>query len=207
MPPSPALHGPDLAKLLGLRLCHDLGGLAGTVGNALDMLDSAGAEAAALAADAADGLRRRLLLWRALLGGQGGATLAAVLDLLDGQVAGGRARADAAAADPAMPVAAGMVPVLLSAMLVAGEALPRGGVVRIAADGAQGFAILPEGPRIAWSPALVRIVAGGALLDEPTARDALPLWLGAVAAAARVRLALALAPGGGTGPLMLTQPS
>lgn len=207
MPPSPPFQGPDLAKLLGLRLCHDLGGLAGTVGNALDMLDSIGPEASALASDAATGLRRRLLLWRAMLGGQEGATLGTLLDLLEGQLAGGRATADATAADPAMPVAPGIVPVLLSAMMVAGEALPRGGVVRLAADGRQGFAILPEGPRIAWSPTLVRIIGGGALLGEPTAREVLPLWLGAMAAAERVQLGMALAPGGGTGPLMLTLPA
>ena len=51
-----------LTRLIGLRLCHDLGGLAGTIGNALEMLGDAGAEASDLAQDAADMLRRRLLL-------------------------------------------------------------------------------------------------------------------------------------------------
>jgi histidine phosphotransferase ChpT len=187
-----------------LRLCHDLGGTAGTIGNALEMMDDAGGEAAALAVEAAAVLRRRLLLWRAILGGQGEATLGTLLALLDGQLAGGRARADAAALDPGTMVAEPMVPVLLAAMVVGGEALPRGGVVRLAGDPAREMAVLPDGPRAAWPAPLIRAVAGGEPLDEPTGRDVMALWLAASAAAAGARLGLALAPGGAAGPLLVT---
>ena len=196
----------NLVRLVGLRLCHDLGGVAGTIGNALEMLDSAGAEAAALAQDAAAVLRRRLLLWRALLGGQGEAPVATLLGLVEGQLAGGRASAEAPRIDGAALVPDAMVPVILAALVLGGEALPRGGVVRLAGDPRHELAVLPDGPRAAWPAALLRVVAGAAPAGEVAGRDVMALWLSMVAAAAGVRLGLALPPGGGVGPLVLTLP-
>jgi histidine phosphotransferase ChpT len=195
-----------LTRLVGLRLCHDLGGVVGTIGNALDMMDGPGSEAATLAQDAAEVLRRRLVLWRALLGGQGETTLGAALALLEGQLSGGRARADAAALDPALPVAEAVVPVVLAAMLLGGESLPRGGQVRLGGDGRREFAIWPDGQRAAWPPTLLRALAGGPLPEDPIGRDVLVVWLCAVAAAAGVRLTLALPPGESAGPLLLALP-
>ncbi len=206
MPAEPTPPATNLARLVGLRLCHDLGGVAGTVGNALEMVDTAGPEAVALAVEAATAMRRRLLLWRALLGGQGEATLGTLLALVEGQLAGGRAQADAAALDPGAPVSEPMVPVLLTALVLGGEALPRGGIVRLAGDPFRDMVVLPEGPRAAWPPPLLRVVAGGEPLGEPAGRDVMSLWLQVVAAAAGVRLGLALPPGAGAGPLMLTLP-
>ncbi len=195
---------PQLARLVGLRLCHDLGGVVGTVGNALEMMDAVGSEAGALALEAATILRRRLLLWRALLGGQGEATLGALLDLVDGQLAGGRATADAATLDAGMQVAEPMVPVVLTALVLGGEALPRGGVVRLAGDPARELVLLPEGPRAAWPAPLLRVIAGRRPAEEPAGRDVMALWLGAVAAPAGVRLSLAMGAGDSAGPLLLT---
>lgn len=206
MPSESPLSEFRLARLVGLRLCHDLGGVAGTVGNALELLGGAGGEAAEIALEAATVLRRRLLLWRALLGGQGEATLGTLLGLLDGQLAGGRATADAQGLDPGWMVSEEVVPVLLTAMLAGGEALPRGGTVRLAGDLAREVVVLPEGPRVVWSPALVRAVAGAPPAGEPTGREAIPLWLAAAAGPAGVRLGLALPPGEGAGPLVLTLP-
>lgn len=195
-----------LTRLVGLRLCHDLGGVVGTIGNALDMMEGAGSEAAALARDAAEVLRRRLVLWRALLGGQGEATLGATLALLEGQLAGGRARADASALDPSVPVAGEMVPVLLAAMLLGGDALPRGGQVRLGGDPQREFAIWPDGLRAAWPASLVRALAGGPLPEDPIGRDVMVVWLCTVAAAGGMRLTLALPPGETAGPLLLALP-
>ncbi|MBR0673024.1 histidine phosphotransferase family protein [Neoroseomonas soli] len=206
MPPESPLSEFRLARLVGLRLCHDLGGVAGTVGNALELLGGAGGEAAEIAIEAAAVLRRRLLLWRALLGGQGDATLGSLLDLLDGQVAGGRATTDAAGLDAGWLVPEDLVPVLLAAVLAAGEALLRGGVVRLAGEPEREIVVLPEGPRVAWSPALLRVVAGAPLATEPTGREVMPLWLGATATAAGVRLGLAMPAGEGVGPLVLGLP-
>lgn len=192
-----------LARLVGLRLCHDLGGVVGTIGNALDMMEGPGSEAATLAQDAAEVLRRRLVLWRALLGGQGETSLAACLALLEGQLAGGRARADAAALDPGLMLPEERVPVLLAALLVAGDSLPRGGQVRLGGDPRREFAIWPEGQRAAWPPSLLGALAGGPLPEEPIGRDVMVVWLVSVAAAARMRLSLALPPGEAAGPLLL----
>jgi histidine phosphotransferase ChpT len=204
MPSIPPLSDLRLARLVGLRLCHDISGVAGTVGNALELLDGAGGEAAELASDAAGVLRRRLLLWRALLGGQGECALGTVLGLAAGEIAGGRASADAATLDAGVLMAEEVVPVLLTAVLLGGEALPRGGVVRVLGDPQRELAIMPEGPRAAWPPALLRAVADAPLAGEPTGREVLSLWLAATAAAGSVRLSLAMAPGEGCGPLMLS---
>jgi hypothetical protein len=204
MPSVPPLSDLRLARLVGLRLCHDISGVSGTVGNALDLLDGAGEEAAVLARDAAEVLRRRLLLWRGLLGGQGESPLGTVLGLAAGEIAGGRAKADAGTLDAAALVAEEVVPVLLTALLLGGEALPRGGVVRLLGDPARELAILPEGQRAAWPPALLRAVAGAPLAGEPGGREVLSLWLAATAAAGGVRLSLAMPPAEGCAPLLLS---
>ncbi len=195
-----------LARQVGLRLCHDLGGVVGTIANALDMMEGVGGEAASLAQDAADVLRRRLILWRALLGGQGEATLGATLALLEGQLAGGRAVAETGGLDPTLVLPEDMVPAVLAAMLLGGESLPRGGRVCLAGDPARELAVWPDGQRAAWPPALVRALAGE-MPSDAMGRDVLVVWLCAVAGPAGVRLSLAMPAGGpAAGPLMLTMP-
>ncbi|MCA3390111.1 MAG: hypothetical protein INF65_15915 [Roseomonas sp.] len=196
-----------LTRLIGLRLCHDLGGLAGTIGNALEMLNDAGAEAADLAAEAADMLRRRLLLWRSVLGSGEARTLGAVLGLLKGQIAGGRAHLEIGDLPEETPLSETMVPLLLSGLLVAGEALPRGGVVRLSGDLQREIMVLPIGAAAAWSPVVVRHAAGAALPAEISSRDSLALWLCVSAGAAGVSLNLALPPGQAAAALIMTLPA
>ena len=196
-----------LTRLIGLRLCHDLGGLAGTIGNALEMLNDAGAEAADLAGEAADMLRRRLLLWRSVLGSGEARTLGAVLGLLKGQIAGGRAHLEIGDLPEETPLSETMVPLLLSGLLVAGEALPRGGIVRLAGDLQREIMILPKGTAAAWSPVLVRHAAGAALPAEISSRDALALWLCISAGAAGVTLSLALPPNEAAAALIMSLPN
>jgi histidine phosphotransferase ChpT len=196
-----------LTRLIGLRLCHDLGGLAGTIGNALEMLNDAGAEAADLAGEAADMLRRRLLLWRSVLGSGETRTLGAVLALLKGQIAGGRAHLEIGDLPEETALSETMVPLLLSGLLVAGEALPRGGVVRLSGDSQREIMILPIGAAAAWSPVLVRHAAGAALPAEISSRDALAMWLCVSAGAAGVSLSLALPPGQAAAALIMTLPA
>jgi len=196
-----------LTRLIGLRLCHDLGGLAGTIGNALEMLNDAGAEAADLAGEAADMLRRRLLLWRSVLGSGEARTLGAVLSLLKGQIAGGRAHLEIGDLPEETALSETMVPLLLSGLLVAGEALPRGGVVRLSGDLQREIMILPIGAAAAWSPVVVRHAAGAALPAEISSRDALAMWLCISAGAAGVTLSLALPPGQAAAALIMTMPA
>jgi histidine phosphotransferase ChpT len=196
-----------LTRLIGLRLCHDLGGLAGTIGNALEMLNDAGAEAADLAGEAADMLRRRLLLWRSVLGSGEARTLGAVLGLLKGQIAGGRAHLEIGDLPEETALSETMVPLLLSGLLVAGEALPRGGMVRLSGDLQREIMILPIGAAAAWSPVVVRHAAGAALPAEISSRDALAMWLCTSAGAAGVSLSLALPPGQAAAALIMTMPA
>ncbi|MFM7688747.1 MAG: histidine phosphotransferase family protein [Alphaproteobacteria bacterium] len=196
-----------LTRLIGLRLCHDLGGLAGTIGNALEMLNDAGAEAADLAGEAADMLRRRLLLWRSVLGSGEARTLGAVLSLLKGQIAGGRAHLEIGDLPEETALSETMVPLLLSGLLVAGEALPRGGVVRLSGDLQREIMILPIGAAAAWSPVVVRHAAGAALPAEISSRDALAMWLSISAGAAGITLSLALPPGQAAAALIMTMPA
>jgi histidine phosphotransferase ChpT len=193
----------SLARIVGLRLCHDLGGVVGTIGNALDMMPGVGGEAAILAQDAAEVLRRRLVLWRAMLGGQGEATLCDTIALLEGQLAGGRAEAEIGTLDPTQRLPEAVVPVVLAAMLMGGEALPRGGRVRLAGDPARQLAILPEGQRAAWPASLIRALAGEMPVD-PMGREVTVVWLCTVAATAGVRLSIAMPPGQEVGPLLLS---
>lgn len=195
-----------LTRLIGLRLCHDLGGLAGTIGNALEMLNDAGPEAADLAGEAADMLRRRLLLWRAVLGSGEARTLGAALGLLKGQIAGGRAHLELGDVAEDAPLSETMVPLLLSAILVAGEALPRGGLVRLAGDLRREVMILPIGTGANWNPVLLRHAAGAPLPAEISSRDALAFWLCVSAGAAGVRLSLALSPAEASSALVMTLP-
>ncbi|MCA3365115.1 MAG: hypothetical protein INF79_05800 [Roseomonas sp.] len=195
-----------LTRLIGLRLCHDLGGLAGTIGNALEMLNDAGAEAADLAGEAADMLRRRLLLWRAVLGSGEARTLGVALGLLKGQIAGGRAHLEIGEMPEGAPLSETLVPLLLTGLLVGGEALPRGGLVRLAGDLQREITILPIGVGANWSPVLLRHAAGAALPSDISSRDALALWLSVSASAAGVSLSLALPPGEAAPALMMTLP-
>jgi histidine phosphotransferase ChpT len=195
-----------LTRLIGLRLCHDLGGLAGTIGNALEMLNEAGAEAADLAGEAADMLRRRLLLWRAVLGSGEARTLGAVLGLLKGQIAGGRAHLEIGDLPEGAPLSETLVPLLLTGLLLGGEALPRGGLVRLAGDLQREISILPIGISANWNPVLLRHVAGAPLPSEISSRDALALWLWVSAAAAGVSLRLALSPNEAAPILIMTLP-
>jgi histidine phosphotransferase ChpT len=147
-----------LAQDLCARLCHDLVGPLGTVAGAVEMVGD-DPEAAELARDAAASLRGRLQLWRAAGGaGTGPMTPADIRTLLEGNLAGGRATADL---DP-LPAEAFPAPVaqlLLVGAMLGGEALPRGGVVRLLPrDG--GILIQPEGRVLAWPAALASALAG-----------------------------------------------
>jgi histidine phosphotransferase ChpT len=148
-----------LAQDLCARLCHDLVGPLGTMAGALELLEE-DAEAAALAREAAASLRARLQLWRAACGaGTGPMTAPEMAALLEGVLGGGRVTADVTALPPGEAFAPGAAQLLLVAALLAGEALPRGGVVRLApAQG--GVAIQPAGRVVAWPPAVEEALAG-----------------------------------------------
>jgi histidine phosphotransferase ChpT len=134
--------------------------------------------------------------------------LSELLALLDGQVAGGRARVELAAGAALRPdtvLAAPLAQLVLNAVLLGGEALPRGGTVVLAGDPAQTLAVCPEGPSAAWPPSVAAAIAAGGL--DPAmpveARSVRAPVLAALAAELRIPLTLALSGPEATGPAPL----
>jgi histidine phosphotransferase ChpT len=149
-----------LAQDLCARLCHDLVGPLGTVGGAMALLEEE-PEAAELAQEAAGVLRRRLEFWRAACGaGTGPLDLATIGTLVEGVLAGGRARLDSAALPPDRVLPAQVAQLLLVAAMLAAEGLPRGGVVRLAAEGGESLALRLEGTQAAWPATLATALEG-----------------------------------------------
>lgn len=195
--------GLALAQAVCTRLCHDLGGPAGALSGALELLEGAEDDAADVARDAARIIDRRLRFWRAAVGGAPGELDPAALgQLAEGLTLGRRAAVDLGGLAPDCVLPAELAQVLLLAMLVGVESLPRGGALRVGGDPA-GLSLWPDGPAAAWPPGLPSLVAG--TLPPLTPRGiGLPL-LGITATAARIRLDLPLGPAGtGPAPLLLT---
>ncbi len=190
-----------LAQALCTRLCHDLGGPTGALSGALELIEAPDDDAMEVARDAAQVIDRRVRFWRSAVGGASGELDAPSLAALaEGLTLGRRATISLEGLEPGCRVPAASVQPLLLAMLVAVEALPRGGVVCVA-GGQAGFAIRPEGTAAAWTPGLAEMLSG--LPPALTPRGvALPL-LAATAAAAGLRLAL-VGMEGGIGALALT---
>lgn len=167
-----------LAQDLCARLCHDLVGPLGTVAGAIDLLGE-DPEAAELARDAAAVLRRRLKFWRAACGaGTGPLSVQEALGLLEGLPAGGRATLRPEGLAETEVLGAAEAQLLLAAAMLAGEALPRGGVVRLLRHPGGGLAVLPEGRGAAWPAALEAVLSGAA---EPGPRTVLAAMLGRLA--------------------------
>jgi histidine phosphotransferase ChpT len=190
-----------LAQDACARLCHDLGGAVGTIAGALELAGD-DPEAIALAQEAAEVLRRRLVLWRAALGGAGDMAAGEAAGLIaDGLLAGGRTRLEVAPEAAGLPLDGPAAQLLLLALAIGAEALPRGGALRLAAvDG--GLAVVPDGPNAAWPAALP-----AALRGEPVAgpRAVLSNYLSALLAGSPWQADLVLGPPGAPVPLLLTR--
>jgi histidine phosphotransferase ChpT len=163
--------GLRLAELLTTRLCHDLAGPLSGLGMALGEAPR-DPEALALAHDAALALRRRLALLRAAWGEAASALDATELtDLAQGLPNAHRLALvfDLRPAGADFTPAAGRV--VLNALLLAAESLPRGGTLSLSGDPARDVVVAIAGPGAAWPVGL------GALLRDPA-----PAWT-AIAAA------------------------
>lgn len=182
--------GLALAQALAARLCHDLGG---PVSSLVTAQEVGGPEAEALARDSVEALRRRLRLVRLLAGAAEDVSTTALEETLDGMLAHGRVRLDASRCAGG-DVPAAVTPALLAAILLAAEALPRGGSVVLAGDPGGEMLLLPEGRNAAWPPAVGALFAGG---DRPelTPRTVLAHYLRAVAVQAGLSVRLVLGAG------------
>lgn len=194
------LTDPRLAELLASRICHDLGS---PVASVTALLPQAADPAAhEILTETTTELGARLKLFSAAFGSSDELAWAELAPLLLGAPMAHRVRFEMAAAAVQLPP--GRVRLVLSAALLAAEALPRGGTVRISRDPDGSVAFLPEGRDAEWSPTLVQLLSGGslemAIAEGP--RRVLAPWVVSQAAAEGVELGLALSAGVAVPPLM-----
>lgn len=155
-----------LAELLCARLAHDLSGPLGTMAAAVDLLGDPDAEtrreALGLAGEATAEMTRRLRFLRAAWGsGAEPHSIASIARLAEGVLGGGRTTLDISrVTGPDRPLD-GFGRVLMNALLVAGEALPRGGTILCAGDADGQIALQPVGDAAAWPPGLAGLIGGG----------------------------------------------
>jgi histidine phosphotransferase ChpT len=144
-----------LVELICARLCHDLGGLIGTVGNALDMVtEDAGRdnEVLAFAASAANALTQRLRLMRTAWGPESDTiTLSALVKLVTQALAARRVRLDTSALPPECEFAPLVGRAVLNLIILACDCLPRGGTIVLLGEPTD-LLVRIVGPGAAWPP-------------------------------------------------------
>jgi histidine phosphotransferase ChpT len=207
----------DLSAVLASRICHDLVGPVGAIGNGLELLAEEDdpemrQQALDLLAHSAGQATRRLTFYRLAFGASGGADVAVPLaearSAAEQWLAGSRVRLDwpDASADPAVDLTKPQLRLLLNLLIVGSEALPRGGTLQVAvADGATvRLTVRAEGPGARVAPGLDSALEGATTAAELSPKM-LPAHLAArLTAAHGGRLTYA----GGAGELVLeaTQP-
>lgn len=177
--PSPDLR---MAELVAARLCHEFGSPLSTL--TAIMPQAAEASAHAVLTETVAELRLRHALFGALYGQPDELEWSSLAVLLGGAPVAHRVRFSSGEPPPG-DVGAATIRLLLGAMLLGGEALPRGGSVRLTAGAGGGFAVLAEGRDAVWPSSLSALLAGGrldaALADGP--RRVLVPWVLHLAAA------------------------
>ncbi len=162
-------HALILAELLATRLCHDISGPLNTVWGALEEAGdpaAGSAESLALAQEAAEALVRRLQLLRAAWGGPGEMLTPEGLAQLAAGVPGPGIALDCTGLAPETIFAPELGQLLLNLLILAGEAMPRGGRVAIAEAGADVLVLIADGPRAAWPQGLAAAIADLDALGE-----------------------------------------
>ncbi|MCC7427886.1 MAG: hypothetical protein IT557_13340 [Alphaproteobacteria bacterium] len=190
----------DLAETLCVRLCHDMAGPVQALSNIAELLEAErapGAELCELLRKASGGLAAMLKLRRRAWGGgiDGPMDRAALAALADG-AGGPRVRYDLTALPEGRAVGASLARVLLNALLLAAESLPRGGTVRLLAETGPAaipasaelgaLLVVPVGPQSGWPAGFT-----AALRLDAEAAAAAMAEAGPRAFAARATLAIA----------------
>jgi len=143
-----------LAELLTSRLCHDISGPVGTLMGALGMArenpGSAG-EALDLAGDVAVSLGRRVHLVRAAWGAAvSTVSVVAVAGMCEGLPQAGRVKVSFEDLRPGGALCPEMTRLLLNVLILAGESMPRGGIVIVAGDISGAITVRLVGVGAAW---------------------------------------------------------
>ncbi len=191
----------ELAQLVGARLTHDLSGPLGTIMAASGVGSAGGQRSDVLLIESITEMRLRLRLYGAVFGDAEAMRWAELQELLGGSPAAHRVAFQFDVPFEAM-VSAPLAQLSLAAAMLAAEALPRGGTVRLAAMPGATILVLPEGRVAAWPHSLLERLAGMPPAQPDGPRALLAPWVLALAAAAGIRVSVGLgAPG--TPPLLL----
>ncbi|MCI4664414.1 MAG: histidine phosphotransferase family protein [Neomegalonema sp.] len=163
------IDGDMLAALLASRVCHDLAGPINALNNGVEFLQVAEQggrdQALGVISDGAVQASARLQFFRMAFGASGsqGAPeqVETLRDLMNAYLAGGRATLDWQSGEETVPRSC--VQLLLNIALVAYEALPRGGILRIAVMGGDRVKLVAmgEGPAIKFDSRIRTLLAEG----------------------------------------------
>jgi hypothetical protein len=196
------LHPHRLAELLAARIFHDLGSPMASITAILPQATDPAAHAILM--ETAGELRARMKLFAAAFGHGDDLPWHEVGALLLGAPMAHRVRFELPPS--AGVLGAGRVRLVLSTALLSAEALPRGGVVRMAEAPGGGLSFLPQGRDAAWSPTLVELMAEGSLEHalEGGPRRVLAPWVITQAMSEGLELSFALGTGQALPPLLLS---
>jgi histidine phosphotransferase ChpT len=168
-----------LSELLATRLCHDLGGTVGVISAALDLAEDepgAAVEALAIARSGAHALTARLRLLRAAWGlattPLSLADIAALTQAIGCPERPVRVDMTALHGPHALPPNAGRL--IINLLLLAAEALPRGGSVRLAGRTDAEVSIAIEGAHAVWPDGLATWLGHPAAALSTTVADPEP---------------------------------
>lgn len=187
-----------VSELLTARLCHDLAGPIAAIGNGAELLDDEDADfvrqAGTLIGDSAGTAAKRLQLFRFVYGFGSGATAGPLPHLLASEYfAGGAVTCDFPEAARALEPAWQRLGCNL--LMIAGEALPRGGKLTLVAEaGAVAVAAVGDGP--GPSAEIIDALALKAPVETLTSRTVVAYFAGLLAQPLGHRLRPSAEPGG-----------
>ncbi len=158
---------PDLAALIGSRICHDLVSPLGAVGNGIELLTVGGAEGpeTELIAESLAAAQGRIAVFRVAFGPARDEQVIearARTDIAEGVQGSGRLTLDWAPEGPLARPAAKLAALL---MLCAESALPRGGHLAVT-HSRDGLQLAAEGRRVSLDEALWPLLDGAAPTPE-----------------------------------------
>lgn len=155
-----------LGEIIAARLCHDVSGPLSIIGNAAELArleaeaGSGGGEAMAMMREGAEAIAARVRLQRAIFtAATPPLAVAEIARLAGGIVGGGSATLDLAGLAPGTVFVPEAGRAVLAALVVAGEALTRGGTIACH-GGANDVAFAVTGTNASWSPSLTAALGG-----------------------------------------------
>jgi histidine phosphotransferase ChpT len=187
-----------VCELLASRLCHDLAGPIAAIGNGAELLDDDDPDfvrqATTLIGDSAGTAAKRLQLFRYVYGLSGSAMAGPPPHILIGEYfAGGAVTCDYPEAGRQLELT--LQRLACSLLIVAGEALPRGGQLTLQAE-VDGVAVAASGEGAGPSAEISDALTLKAPIEALTSRTIGAYFAGLLAGMLNQRLSIAAEPGG-----------